>query len=543
MKTKLFLTTLLAFSMLSCSDDENLTKNENPTQSEEIILKERTSKEPFILKLEKTPFITQNNSDVIDFKNYLGRVYNLEHLQNNVERGIKFPVIDINRYANDRPDALLIHRIAESTYKSTAFKTFSERESKVLNEKIRNVDGNTNFTIYGTRISLGVQTKYTKIFTQNILDKSNLVFGQLDIGIIDRQYELFMSPNTLELIKAKYLSEMFLSELYNNNGHDFLNNYGRVVLSNFFTGGLATAIYVGDGKYNRTETELKRDVNYTIDGSVTFPLTGSGGSTKTVIGNKNENKVITTQSLNTVLCSVQTFGGAYGVNVSSNPNDVNQTSIDLTSWYSSLSERNNTVMTDVAPKGLIPIHSFIAEENIKFYINNIINKRPFNGGTKLVEPRIVISNLYFPDTGKVIYNIALQTRFTDYLLLTNDYELSESQDEFNSIVDNFLNSTKLQSSPFKNLKIVKDNFVYYVAARSDNYIRPITNFEGNNFYKFTDQNTNMTYLHLNEGGTKFAYAIKDQYILDTYGIKDWVDSLTEKPLDYRDFKNYTIIAL
>ncbi|MGS4346034.1 hypothetical protein ACKUSY_10680 [Myroides odoratus] len=53
MKTKLFLTTLLAFSMLSCSDDENLTKNENPTQSEEIILKERTSKEPFILKLEK----------------------------------------------------------------------------------------------------------------------------------------------------------------------------------------------------------------------------------------------------------------------------------------------------------------------------------------------------------------------------------------------------------------------------------------------------------------------------------------------------------
>ena len=61
--------------------------------------------------------------------------------------------------------------------------------------------------------------------------------------------------------------------------------------------------------------------------------------------------------------------------------------------------------------------------------------------------------------------------------------------------------------------------------------------------KFVDTKHNTTYLLYSEGEKKYAYAIHYDYLLDTYAIRDFVNSLPTIQIDPQDLFNYTIIAL
>ena len=53
----------------------------------------------------------------------------------------------------------------------------------------------------------------------------------------------------------------------------------------------------------------------------------------------------------------------------------------------------------------------------------------------------------------------------------------------------------------------------------------------------------MQYLYFVEGGKRYAFAIYDPYILDTYGIRALFNSAKEEPLSIYDLKNFRIIGL
>ncbi|WP_418992661.1 hypothetical protein [Alistipes sp.] len=56
----------------------------------------------------------------------------------------------------------------------------------------------------------------------------------------------------------------------------------------------------------------------------------------------------------------------------------------------------------------------------------------------------------------------------------------------------------------------------------------------------------MLYLLYNENGIKFGYSIyvgNGDYLLDTYGIRRWVETLPNTTISDNDLLNYTLIAL
>ena len=548
MKKKI-ISILLPFIIISCSDNSEYIQQENKQQSKEIVLKQRTNTSSFLLtnKPLSSKTILQETSisgEPLDFQYMLGRSYNLEDMLNNFNRGIKYPVVDVERYYRDHSGAFLIYNINQSNVTSSSFKTFNEYELNILNEKTKTIEGNVNLGLFGGKISLGGSKKYTTTFNNISYSNSNYIYGILNIDVLDKKYSLLSSPNNLDLIKGEYLSATFLNELYNNSASDFIKYFGHTVLFDFYTGGKAVARYIGlSNKYTNTQT-LKKDMTTVINGSLTFNE-DNGGDSSITIGKKNENTTIQTNSLHNVYTSIQTIGGAYGYSATTQPNDINNVQLNLTNWFSSLENKNRTVIVDIVKDGLIPITEFIKEDNIKFHVKANLSPDGTRMGKVLSEPKIKISYYIVPPSNEVIYNISLVTRFVDYLYLTQDeYMIAENISEFNQIISNFLNGDLLNNSPFKNLKIVKeDDFLDFASLMLETYLKPAIGFDGNNFQKFTDTNNNITYLLVNYEGNKIAYSIRDEYILNTYDIKDWVNSLTEKPLDYRDFKNYTIIAL
>ena len=87
-----------------------------------------------------------------------------------------------------------------------------------------------------------------------------------------------------------------------------------------------------------------------------------------------------------------------------------------------------------------------------------------------------------------------------------------------------------------------------------NLIRPFLENSTTNHYnifdinegdmqKFYNSNNGILYLLYESTDKKFAYAIHDDYILDTYGIRDWVDNMPTTQVSYLELANYTIIGL
>ena len=61
--------------------------------------------------------------------------------------------------------------------------------------------------------------------------------------------------------------------------------------------------------------------------------------------------------------------------------------------------------------------------------------------------------------------------------------------------------------------------------------------------KFKHPNYNITYLLYADEKKKCGFAIHDEYILDTYGIRDLYNSLPDTIITQKQLQEYTIIGL
>lgn len=64
--------------------------------------------------------------------------------------------------------------------------------------------------------------------------------------------------------------------------------------------------------------------------------------------------------------------------------------------------------------------------------------------------------------------------------------------------------------------------------------------------KYLDTDNKILYLLYNENGKKVGYSIymgKGDFLLDTYGIRQWVRSLPITSVTDNELLNYTLIAL
>jgi hypothetical protein len=73
------------------------------------------------------------------------------------------------------------------------------------------------------------------------------------------------------------------------------------------------------------------------------------------------------------------------------------------------------------------------------------------------------------------------------------------------------------------------------------HLQDPTDLVGDKMKKFVLNNR--TYLISQNPAVKFAYSINDDYILDTYGIREWVNNMETTQLTEQHLDDYIIVAL
>ncbi|WP_225652078.1 MULTISPECIES: hypothetical protein [Bacteroides] len=268
------------------------------------------------------------------------------------------------------------------------------------------------------------------------------------------------------------------------------------------------------------------------------------------IGTKRGNSETITEKFSTLSYSIKTLGGAYGYSVATPPYDVTNYSIDLTSWLQSLNDPKTHTMIDLQEGGLYPISDFILEENFKQRYND--THMDFQHQETLEEPYIEIIKMYVrkSSSGEKLYDIVpvLNTRQGDKLIFANPDAASQSDAELraNNITATFLtksNAIKDEKSKYYQLKIKADPNKTINPIIQTTLSFQINNVDEKSMYKFKNTNTNIWYIYNPTSMYCFAY-YDDDYIPDTYGILDWINSIPIKAVSMTTiYQRYRIFGL
>lgn len=530
---------LITATITSCNEDSS-NKEELSThiETDTIVLMERVSNKPVLLSINsKKTQKTTSLPAIINISEYLGRGYDIEKGYIGSPDGVKFPVLDINKYIADHPDSYLSKQLGSSLSTSISFSSFDRYEEKSKKTKKISTGFKLNFKIF----SLGAKHKYESSFTSETVNEEKSIFGELDIYIKDASYELLISSNSLKRMK-KYLSNSFLDELYNTSNKELLENYGGFVLTDFISGGRATALFTGNYTKNTSNDVKEISMDKSIESSFNFTDNKDKASSIDFgIGNTNGSAIAQQNDIFNFKAAVKTYGGSFGYGVFTLPKSIDDININLSGWANSLNDRGKTVLIDINEGGLMPISNFIRESNFSHNINNYLS-----GDISLKDlekPRIEAKWIRIHNQfGQAI--VVLKTRFGDELIISDNNPKTIMYNRFDEMLD-FAKQEAAKKLPYYKLEVVAfkntDSDAYYGIRNSYKY--NISDIQEQNMSKFIDSETNILYLTSNVNGNKFAYSIHDDYILDTYGIRDWVNSIPLSQMSINDLDEYVIVGL
>ena len=254
--TKFIVGAFLGSILLSaCSKEEDFNFKEklqqNSLSNDTILLRKRKSNKPIILsnkklsksndKVPKSDIVTFDVPGTLDIRYFLGRSYDITTTDIGNPDGVRFAVVDIERFLDDYPGYYNSIALRTLEAKSFSFSSFSRYDKKSKgSDKISG-----GFSLNLGLFSIGSKHKFTNAFSSQIINENKRVFGELNVNIKDASYRLLISSNTLNKIKYQYQNSSFLDELYNSPATEFIENYGQFVLTDYVTGGRANALFTG----------------------------------------------------------------------------------------------------------------------------------------------------------------------------------------------------------------------------------------------------------------------------------------------------------
>lgn len=259
--------------------------------------------------------------------------------------------------------------------------------------------------------------------------------------------------------------------------------------------------------------------------------------------------------------------------------------VDLTPWVNSLNDKSTHVLIDIPDGGFTSISEFIQEENFR----KRIEYKAYN--TSFSEPYIeirlgdndgIFQSFYeptpsFPYKSPQPLDLILHTRHGDEISLRPIHENDKSfwqaqyEDEYNRKVKEIAD----YAHRYYNLDIRK---TYYKSAMLSERVKlaskakfPHMGELGDKIQKFCLPTTVhialfglkegqlkrckhpyfydeakglfMQYLYFVEGNKRYAFAIYEPYILDTYGLRKLFENAKEEALSIHDLRHFRIIGL
>lgn len=567
-----FLTTsIFLLCCISCSNDEaelSTSTQAKKTEYKEFIFQERLDNGQVRLSRDESLKTKASDIDIVPNEPLylLGRSFKANDLPISNVNNFSGQVVDVIALTNDKEGkyAVLPNFIGKTKYESFSYSSFDRYEEKSTITKKKNSGFGLNLGLF----KIGSKKTITEIFTKEFVEQNNMVFGELNIYYEGNSYKLQTTDYLMKTMGMRFLSKVFVNELYNNPIYKTIDAYGTDVLTSLTTGGRLTAYYAGQHKESASVDGKEKDMDKQINASFSLKDSTAGGSANLGIGGKYSDYTYINKKFNNTKIFVETEGGAPGSAIVSKVNSIENIEIDYKDWLASFKDTKYHKMASINDKGLVPITDFVVEENLKMRINEYLK---YNKKEELSIPYINVFYLvstWFgngPIDGRYHYchpAIVLSTRTGEGIILKS-YEENpvivdiQGLEKYPTDEQVLKFGERLYSHPDA-VKFVKDNVTPYFKSKviGSNLLEPMhnvrldidSNCDFKSAKKFKDVERNFTYILLssiNKNEKDIALAIYDDFILDTYGIREWVNKMpTVSNISYATiYNNYRIMGL
>ena len=546
---KFILFSFIILFAISCNNDDEISNSTSPynhdDSTSEIILKERDPNLPRVWSKKTTPR-ANTRASYTDATDFLGNSYAIENGTSIIGdfSNARFPIVNMKKLLERYPSYIVAKELRTTSTEAMSYASFERLETTSSYTKTIK----SGFSLNIGPFKMGRTKTITDIFKHNTDNSQQAVHGELSVEVINGMISLQTAPSALKRISADYLDELFVDALYNSSMVELMQSYGEFVLTCYYTGGRASALYYGLDKKSTDFQSKERDMDTSINASYSWDKNSVSGDF--TIGTKDGNSSTANEAFSELRVSIKTLGGAYGYNVATPPYDVKAASINLTSWLQLLNDSRTHTMIDIQDGGLYPISDFILEENFKQRYND--THMEFQYQEVLEEPYIEIMKVYVrkSSSGEKLYDIVpvLSTRQGDKLIFSNPNATNQSDAELkaNSIITTFTeksNAIKDEKSKYYKLAIKANPNKVINPIIQTTLSFPIDNVNEAEMYKFKNPNTNIWYIYNPKSLYCFAY-YDDDYILDAYGIYEWVNNIPVKSVSMTTlYQRYRIFGL
>lgn len=555
---------IAAFSItllfMACSnDDDNYNrsyKEDNQNKDSDIILKERNPHLPEVVTkdivLEGKPVTKASgpngeiigNSDVL-----LGYSYTIGNSIIGDFSNVISPIVDIKKIKAIDPEYVTPKLLNTNLTHSIAYSNFDryEHNSSVSKKVV------TGFSLNVGLFKLGRKKTTTEVFTTQTTNIANVVFGELNLDIKNSSFSLQTSEGARKIYARECLSNTFIKNLYSSTIGEILNEYGDFVLAGYITGGKAFGFYAGESTEGSDLSKREKEMNTDINASFSWKSNSASGDLN--FGKGNSNLTSTGYKTQKTEIQIRTYGGNQSGQAIVGAVSLANMQLNLSPWLNSLSDVNTHTIIDVLDGGLYPLSYFVLEENFKRRFDDSFNET-LEKRTKLITPYIEVVKVYVRTTasGEPLYDVAavLNTRQGDKIVLSDGKASTRSDAELKANNDNTTFMQKVDAIVAQKRSYFDLGFRTNAGVKLNPTMRTplcinINGFNETTMYRYKNVKTGMEYIYDTTRRIAFSHltdTIDEDWILDDYGIRDWIESLPVKSISMATLANsYKIIGL
>ena len=398
---------------------------------------------------------------------------------------------------------------------------------------------------------LGRKKKTEETFKSELTSSQKVVYGELNLLLKNSSFNLQASDGSRKFYSRECLSTVFLRNLYSSTIGNIMDTYGGFVLTGYVTGGKACALYTGLSRSGSNSTSKETGMEKSIDASFSWKNNSASGDFQ--FGKGNFNYTSSEYNMEQLFTKMWVYGGdPAGLNMNS-AQDLTSINFDLSPWVASLSDSKKHTIIDITENGLYPLSAFIIEENFKKRMDDtsagILEKYP-----SFVEPHIEIMRVFerYGSSNEALYDVVpvLFTRQGDRIILRSGNTVTDTELRRNENVTVFNQKAveiKEQKQAFYGLRISSNS----VTRLNPNLGKPLCinlpKVDESTMYTYTNPRTGIQYIYDTVNKIAFSHYTDDldgDWILDDYGIRDWIEALPTKSISMATLANsYRIIGL
>lgn len=556
----IYLICLLVLAACNTTDDTGIAPvaGEDAPQAD-IILQPRNPGLTHVLSNPKPELDIQARSEpnpLTQPYKFLGYTYRHGNCIVGHPANIGRQIVDVESLITDEymKDYIDIAYIRDATSQVMSYSGYDRFEKHTqMTEKVE-----SGFSLNLGLFKIGRKKTITETFNTGQVDLSQELIGEVTLEYVHSKVWLDNISNGQKRIATNHVKRSFVDNLFNSPISEIVNKWGPYVLSHYYTGGRATALYVAESNMKERHEDREKDMNKNLNASfawkVKSPIAGQdtvgSASANFGYGYKDGNSLDTKSEISNVYNQIKISGGATEFQVSTKVDKVADNTLDLSPWFRSLVDENTHVIIDIAEEGLVGLDKFVLEENFKRRIRDTYME--YLDVNAFDEPFIEIVKVYVRTnaSNEKLYDVAavLNTRQGDKIVLSDGLAGNATDAELRS---NNNNDTFMAKAN----EIARQKAKYYQCEVRTNpqkivtpYLRTplaieLKKFDESSVYKYKNPKTNIWYIY--DTKSRIAYSYYDEeYIPWVYGMLDWFTAVPEKSIPMSTlYQLFTIIGL